>query len=122
MYNLLGLCDALVIKAYCSLPILTSNVVDDIKQKLSEPTSENDFESKVDEIGATGVNLGTKIGVYLAILVVVITGIGLMFASGKDRDDKKTSAIYRIVGIVLVVSAVAIVGIIEIFANSLFTK
>ena len=102
-----------------SNPIVQS-VLDTAKS--SSDSTGGDFGQKIDTLGATGYNLAVKVGIWIAIIGVVIAGISFLISSGQERADKKKELIFKLVGIILIVGAVAIVGALATLSNSIFAS
>ena len=80
------------------------------------------LDQKINQVGATGFSLIQKVGIFAAVIVFVIAGIGFLLASGQERDDKKKGLVMKVVGIVLIVGATGIVTAIATLSNSLFSS
>lgn len=98
---------------------IVQNVLDTAKN--SSDNTGGEFGQKIDTLGSTGYNLAVKVGIWIAIIGVVIAGISFLISSGQERNDKKKELVFKLVGIVLIVGAVAIVGALATLSNSIFS-
>ena len=99
----------------------TSDVIGQLTNQANVQGAGTGLDQKINQVGATGFSLIQKVGIFAAVIVFVIAGIGFLLASGQDRDDKKKGLVMKVVGIVLIVGATGIVAAIATFSNSLFT-
>lgn len=101
--------------------MLLTNIIDDIQKQVADSdASGGAFGKKVNEVGSTGVNIGTRIALYIAIIGFIIAGVKLLTASGQDREDAKKSILTKVVGVVFIVAAVGIVATLATLATGLF--
>ena len=107
--------DSLYIKAICYAgnlqPLHLTSTFDEIKEGLETNVADTGaLGETIDTTGATVFSITQKVGLYIALVVFAITGIGFLISSGADRQDKKVGLVYKVIGIVLLVGAVGIVG------------
>lgn len=107
--------DTLYIKAICYVgtmqPLHLTSTFNEIKEGLDTNVADTGaLGETIDTAGATVFSITQKVGLYIALIVCALTGIGFLLSSGADRQDKKTGLVYKVVGILLLVGAVGIVG------------
>jgi Type IV secretion system pilin len=73
------------------------------------------FSSSVEEIITTIVDIAMNLGIALAIIMLIYAGFRFVWARGNasELDDAKHLLLYIIIGLAVLISAKAIVGIVK---------
>lgn len=75
---------------------------------------------KVDSIGGGGYHLFRKIGIYGILFALMAGGCALLFSNSNDRSDVKKGIIWKVVGALVILGAVAITIFLQTAADGLF--
>ena len=102
--------------------ILTmSNIVlaNSIPDKIDQIAKGNDNAdtSKVVSLGATIVTIMQKVGIVVAVVVLLVLGIKYMMGSAEEKAEYKKTMIPYIVGAILIFAATTIVNVVYNIAN-----
>lgn len=110
------------------LAVATEAGTADVQGLINEVASEKGgtgFESlnkTAKEVGGGSYNLLLTIGAAIAIVFMIILGIKFIVGgTGQAKQEVKERSFQTVIGILLIFGAVAIVGMIAIFATGLFT-
>lgn len=119
----MGFFDDLLIRANCFAGMhLTTSVISDVKEEIDGFEVGSDGEmanvfNKVDTVGSAGVNLFTRIGVYVVVIALIAWGFSILFANSAERGEKKKEVLPKALGIVLIIAPTTLLVVFELFVN-----
>ena len=114
--------DDMLIRMNCYTGMYLTSVISDVENAIENTSENTELNNKVDMLFGSGINVGTRIGVYLAVIAVILFGIGMLFANSQKRQEKKEEVLPKIIGIVCIIFPLAILGIFELMARAVFSK
>ncbi len=80
----------------------------------------SEISKAADDLGGAGYKIVFKAGIYIGLVMIMGAGIGLIVSSSNTRNEKKSSIIWKIVGIVMVVAAPSAIILLETLGKGLF--
>lgn len=117
----MGVFDSLLIRANCFLGMHLTSVISEVTEKIQEMELDSNLVNKVDTVGATGVNLFTRVGVYLSIIAIIAFGLGILFADDNDRAAKKKAVLPKSLGILLIIGATGLLAVFELVTRGILS-
>jgi hypothetical protein len=66
---------------------------------------------QVDQLGGGAYHIVYKAGIYIAVVMLVVSGIAIIFSNSQTREDGKKTFIWRVLGAILIFAAISLVVI-----------
>lgn len=121
----MGFLDSGLIWMRCHTIAAVTSIISDVDEAMQNTANSADMteiNGKVDTLFGGGISVGTRIGVYLAIIAIICFGIGLLFANSQTKQEKKSEVLPKAIGIVCIIAPVAILTVFELAVNGVFAK
>lgn len=80
------------------------------------------FSKAATDIGGGSVNVLSTAGIFIAIVAIIIAGIGLMLSNSNTRDESKKKIISAFGGVLIIGGAVALVTLLFNLGGSFFKE
>jgi hypothetical protein len=120
--NLINKLNGLAIVLKGRLLLTAKSIVDSAKASPDDGGSFSNVSKAVDDLGGAGYKIVFKAGIYIGLVMIMAAGIGLIVSNSNTRNEKKSSIIWKIVGIVMVVAAPATIILLESLGKGLFSS
>lgn len=121
----MGFLDNAYIWMQCHTVAAVTNIVSEVGDAMKEGETSSEManiNNKVDTFFGGGISIGTRVGVYLAVIAIVAFGIGLLFANNQTKQDKKGEVLPKAIGIVCIIAPVSLLTIFELVVNGVFAE